>query len=83
VAALRDRAARCVAHRLAAASGELRQTVARLRAVSPSATLQRGYAIVQRADGHVVRAAAEVGPGDPVRVRLAEGSLAATVDAAE
>jgi exodeoxyribonuclease VII large subunit len=83
IAALRDRAARCVAHRVQAATGELRQTVARLRAVSPSATLQRGYAIVQRADGHVVRAGAEVRPGDPLRVRLAEGSLAATVDAVE
>jgi exodeoxyribonuclease VII large subunit len=83
IAALRDRAARCVAHRVAAAAGELRQTVARLRAVSPSATLQRGYAIVQRTDGHVVRAAAEVAPGDPLRIRLAGGSLAATVDAAE
>jgi exodeoxyribonuclease VII large subunit len=81
--ALRERAARCVAHRVEAADGELRQTVARLRAVSPSATLQRGYAIVRRADGHVLRAAGEVGPGDPLRIRLAEGSLAATVDAVE
>ncbi|MFC7548225.1 exodeoxyribonuclease VII large subunit [Plantactinospora sp. GCM10030261] len=79
-AALRDRARRCLDHRLATASGDLRHTLARLRALSPAATLDRGYAIVQRADGHVVRAAADVAKGDSVRVRLAEGELAATVD---
>ncbi|WP_422738321.1 exodeoxyribonuclease VII large subunit [Micromonospora sp. WMMD729] len=80
LAALRQRAGRCLDHRLAAADDDLRHTLARLRALSPAATLDRGYAIVQRADGHVVRAAAEVGKGDPLRVRLAEGELAATVD---
>ncbi|BFU42362.1 exodeoxyribonuclease VII large subunit [Krasilnikovia sp. MM14-A1004] len=79
VAALRDRAARCVDHRLRRADDELRHTLARLRALSPAATLQRGYAIVQRADGHVVRAATEVGPEDLLRVRLAEGELQASV----
>ncbi|MFC3504366.1 exodeoxyribonuclease VII large subunit [Micromonospora krabiensis] len=78
--ALRQRADRCLDHRLAGARDELRHTLARLRALSPAATLDRGYAIVQRADGHVVRAAGEVGKGDPLRVRLAEGELAATVD---
>ncbi|WFE50270.1 exodeoxyribonuclease VII large subunit [Micromonospora sp. WMMD1155] len=78
--ALRQRAGRCLEHRLSAADDDLRHTVARLRALSPAATLDRGYAIVQRADGHVVRAAAEVGKGDPLRVRLSDGELAATVD---
>ncbi|MFI7659777.1 exodeoxyribonuclease VII large subunit [Micromonospora parva] len=78
--ALRQRAGRCLEHRLTAAEGDLRHTLARLRALSPAATLDRGYAIVQRADGQVVRAAAEVGKGDPLRVRLADGELAATVD---
>ncbi|GAB3850905.1 exodeoxyribonuclease VII large subunit [Micromonospora andamanensis] len=77
--ALRQRAGRCLDHRLAAAGDDLRHTLARLRALSPAATLDRGYAIVQRADGHVVRAATEVAPGDPLRVRLADGELAATV----
>lgn len=80
VEALRQRAGRCLAHRMGAAEDELRHTRARLRALSPAATLDRGYAIVQRADGHVVRAAGEVGAGDRLRLRLAEGELAATVD---
>ncbi|MBY8872083.1 exodeoxyribonuclease VII large subunit [Micromonospora sp. PLK6-60] len=80
VGALRDRADRNLDHRLGAAGEDLRHTLARLRALSPAATLDRGYAIVQRADGHVVRAADEVAKGDPLRVRLAEGELAATVE---
>lgn len=79
VAGLRDRAARCLRHRLEVADGELRHTVARLRALSPAATLARGYAIAQRADGTVVRAAGQVGVGDPLRLRLAEGELWTTV----
>jgi exodeoxyribonuclease VII large subunit len=76
---LRDRARRCLRHRLDAAADELRHMLARLRALSPAATLARGYAIVQRADGQVVHAATEVAPGDPVRVRLAAGELTAAV----
>ena len=79
VAALRDRAARGLDHRLRRADDELRHTLARLRALSPAATLERGYAIVQRGDGHVVRAADEVKADETVRIRLAEGELRAVV----
>ena len=75
MAGLRDRATRSLEHRLRRADDELRHTLARLRALSPAATLERGYAIVQRADGHVVRAAGEVAEGDFLRVRLADGEL--------
>ncbi|MGV9765766.1 exodeoxyribonuclease VII large subunit [Micromonospora tulbaghiae] len=80
MSALRDRAGRSLEHRLRGATDDLRHTLARLRALSPAATLERGYAIVQRGDGHVVRATSEVAKGDPLRVRLAEGELTATVD---
>ena len=79
VTALRERAVRNVEHRLRRADDDLRHTLARLRALSPAATLQRGYAIVQRDDGHVVRAASDVKIDDVVRVRLAEGELHAEV----
>ncbi|HEY0532045.1 MAG TPA: exodeoxyribonuclease VII large subunit [Actinoplanes sp.] len=79
VTALRERAVRSLDQRVRRADDELRHTVARLRALSPAATLQRGYAIVQRDDGHVVRAAAEVAADDLLRVRLAEGELRAVV----
>jgi exodeoxyribonuclease VII large subunit len=80
VAALRERATRCLVHRLDRGADELSHTVARLRALSPAATLQRGYAIVQRpGDGAVLREPDEVKPGDALRLRLAGGELAATV----
>jgi exodeoxyribonuclease VII large subunit len=79
VTQLRDRGLRSLEQRLRRADDELRHTVARLRALSPAATLERGYAIVQRADGHVVRAADEVKTDDLLRVRLADGELQATV----
>ena len=42
-----------------------------LNAVSPLATLDRGYAIVSRVSGAIVRSAAELSPGTPIEVRLA------------
>ena len=55
----------------------LREQVA---ALSPAATLARGYAIVQDADGAVVRNPADVAVGDRLRVRVAAGELTAVVD---
>jgi exodeoxyribonuclease VII large subunit len=82
VDALRVRARRTLQHRLDRAEGELHHTVARLRALSPAATLARGYAIAQRAsDGLVLRDPAEVEPGEALRLRLAGGELTATVGA--
>jgi exodeoxyribonuclease VII large subunit len=82
VVALRSRAHRCLAHRLEQGVGDLRHTLARLRALSPAATLDRGYAIVQRAaDGAVLRDPDQVGEGDALRLRLANGELAARVSA--
>jgi exodeoxyribonuclease VII large subunit len=80
VTALRDRAARCLEHRVDAARNELRHTVARLRALSPAATLERGYAIVQRGNGQVVRAADEVASGESLRIRVAGGEFGVIVD---
>ena len=78
---LRARARRCLAGRIDRAADELSSTRARVAALSPAATLARGYAVVQRADGAVVRRPADVVTGDPLRVRLAEGELAATAGA--
>jgi exodeoxyribonuclease VII large subunit len=83
VAALLDRSRRCLTHRLDAASTDLGHTRSRVRALSPAATLQRGYAIAQTTDGTVLRAAADAPAGTALRIRLAEGVLAAeSVEAA-
>src|SRR5262245_5128004 len=80
VGALVARAEIAFAHRLAGAERDLHHAAARLRGLSPQATLDRGYAIVHRAaDDHIVRSPAATAPGDALRIRVAEGSLGATV----
>jgi exodeoxyribonuclease VII large subunit len=51
-----------------------------LNAVSPLATLQRGYAIVMNADGRILRDADAAAPGSIIEARLAQGSLRAKVE---
>ena len=51
----------------------------RLRALDPFATLERGYAIVQR-EASVVTSVAAAHPGDAIRVRLSDGAFGAHVD---
>jgi exodeoxyribonuclease VII large subunit len=54
----------------------LRAGAQSLHTLSPLATLERGYAIVQRADtGSVVRNALELKLGDEVNARVARGRL--------
>jgi exodeoxyribonuclease VII large subunit len=57
----------------------LEQTAGRLRALSPHATLNRGYAIV-RAGDDIVRSPAAVRSGDSIDVEVAEGRFGARVD---
>ncbi len=50
-----------------------------LNVVSPLATLSRGYAIVQDADGDIVREAERLKTGDTITARVAKGRISATV----
>ncbi|MEK6282115.1 MAG: exodeoxyribonuclease VII large subunit [Acidobacteriota bacterium] len=56
---------------------------AALDALSPLAVLQRGYAIAQREDGSLLRDANSVSVGESISVRLAKGSLIASVEGIE
>jgi exodeoxyribonuclease VII large subunit len=58
----------------------LQQAARTLHAVSPLATLERGYAILFDADGKVLRSAHGAEPGDALRARLADGELTLRVD---
>ncbi|KRE90095.1 exodeoxyribonuclease VII large subunit [Frateuria sp. Soil773] len=58
----------------------LQQSARALHAVSPLATLERGYAIVFDADGKVVRSAKDVAADTRLRARLADGELALRVE---
>ncbi|MEV0318879.1 exodeoxyribonuclease VII large subunit [Streptomyces sp. NPDC050658] len=75
VSALVDRSRRTLGHLLDRAGSELTHTHARVVALSPAATLQRGYAVLQKADGAVVRAADEVAADEELRARVAEGEF--------
>jgi exodeoxyribonuclease VII large subunit len=76
------RMTRQTSHVLSLARQQVVGQAARLRALSPAATLTRGYAIVE-ADGHVLHDASGVQPGSALRIQLHRGHLMSTVDAIE
>jgi exodeoxyribonuclease VII large subunit len=53
-----------------------------LQAVSPLATLERGYAIVSLESGGILRDAADAKPGTIIEARLARGRIRARVEEA-
>jgi exodeoxyribonuclease VII large subunit len=57
----------------------LEHAAGRLRALSPTSTLERGYAIVRGTDG-IVRSAQAVTPGQQIDVQVADGRFGARVD---
>ncbi|XIE80030.1 exodeoxyribonuclease VII large subunit [Streptomyces sp. SBR177] len=73
--ALLARGRRTFGHLLDRADSELSHTRARVRALSPAATMERGYAVLQRADGSVVRDPAEVAADEELRARVAAGDF--------
>jgi len=58
---------------------DLEHLVARLTALSPAATLERGYAVVRTLDGGVVRDVADISSGDHLGVRVAHGGFTVQV----
>ncbi len=60
--------------RLAAFRDVLDGLVVTLRALSPQATLDRGYSVVRKKGGDIVRDAAVLNPGDRIAMRFAQGS---------
>ncbi len=77
VARLRHRGRVALTARLDRAADDITHLRERVRALSPAATLARGYAVVQDSGGAVVRGPDAAPPGTRLRLRLAEGDLAA------
>ncbi len=75
--ALRMRSRRRLAGLLDGAHADLEHVRARVRTLSPQATLERGYAVVRRPDGTVVRSPADA--RGTVRIRVARGEFDAVV----
>jgi exodeoxyribonuclease VII large subunit len=74
-----QRLRRAMTHMFERRQTRLQHAARALHAVSPLATLERGYAIVFDADGQVLRSAKGVAVGTPLRARLADGELALQV----
>lgn len=79
VADARRRAGLALGHRLDRESDRLRHATAQLRTLSPRATLNRGYAVLTRPDGQVVRSANTVAAGQRLAARVADGVVAVEV----
>jgi len=75
---LRPQAA--LARRLQHHALHLRGLARSLEAVSPLATVARGYAILQRGDGRVVRSVGDVATGERLLARLQDGHLPLRVE---
>jgi exodeoxyribonuclease VII large subunit len=82
IRALERRAEQAMKQQLSQRRRATQDLMRRLRSLGPAATLSRGYAIVE-SEGHVLRDAVRVAPGDPLRIKLHRGRVTSTVDAVE
>jgi exodeoxyribonuclease VII large subunit len=81
---LDGRAARAVRGRLRTARQQTDTAAGRLESLSPLAVLGRGYSLTQRtSDGHLIRAAAELLPGEQITTRFAQGQTISRVEHVE
>jgi exodeoxyribonuclease VII large subunit len=74
----RERARRTFRHRLDRGEDDLVHQVARIRALSPLATLRRGYAVLSDSDGQALSSVATLEPGQDIHIRVADGRIGAT-----
>jgi exodeoxyribonuclease VII large subunit len=83
LAALQPRPQAAVARQLQRDALRLRGLVRSLEAVSPLATVSRGYALVSKEDGTLVRSTTQVASGERLHARLSDGQLTVRVLAPE
>jgi exodeoxyribonuclease VII large subunit len=68
-----------ISYRLELAATELNEARSQLRALSPAAVLERGYAVLQNRSGEVIRKSDQVEIDEELAVRLADGKLKVSV----
>ena len=78
--ALISRSHSSMSARLIRAYDEIDHVRARVRSLSPQATLDRGYSVVQKSDGSIVRSPETLQRGDLLTLRLAKGVALATAE---
>ena len=76
---LTGRLERAISRRLDRAQSQLGMMAVGLTAVSPQATLERGYAIVRDEKGSIIRSVGSVKNGDPLAIQLSDGQFQAVV----
>jgi len=69
--------------RLLQQKSRLEQSERQLKALSPVAVLERGYALVFDAAGKLVRSTTQVQPGDEISAQLSDGRVIAKVEESE
>ncbi len=79
VAALRERATWALRRQIDRSGEDLDHRRARVQALSPQATLARGYAIAVRSDGSLITTTADVGLDEQIDLRVTDGRLGVTV----
>jgi exodeoxyribonuclease VII large subunit len=79
-AELVDRGGRVLADRLERRRLVLAATADALRTLSPTATLERGYAVARAPDGRILRDASETAAGEPLQVILSRGTVETRVE---
>ena len=79
VVELRDRGRRTLHHQLDRAHNDLHHQIARVRGLSPLATLKRGYAVVQDAEGHVVTSVDQAEADTALQIRVHDGRIGVVV----
>ena len=76
---LRDRLVRALEVRIVRERGRLEGLAGRLHALSPLATLERGYAIPLTDEGHLLRSTADFVPGEDFSLRVRDGRVEARI----
>lgn len=83
LATLAPRPQAAIARRLQRDALHLRGLARSLEAISPLATIARGYSILQHDDGRIVRSTREVAIGDALSARVVDGALQVRVEAVD
>ncbi len=76
----RERAVRGARERVSVARTELSRLQAQLRALDPSAVLERGYAILTDESGHALSGVSNMRTGDAVAIRMRDGTADARIE---
>jgi len=77
---LYERGLRALRHNLQLRRAHLNGLRSRLTTLNPRATLERGFAIVEREDGSLLKSVRDVRPGDQINVQLWDGKIVSRVE---